>query len=188
MKLSGPAGPASDPRMPRFLLWLVSDSRVQFATGRMHAAGGPRAEEAIIFWIDLVIVLFITLAISLVLAVIPGGRYGGRRIELVWLFVLLFFSTWAMGMWFQPLGPPLWGGNLFAFVFVAVMLVLLIVAVAGFMGPSNGSRPASGRAVGPQHPDDMEPAANVPGIVLSIYFWLLLLTALLAIIFRYTWG
>jgi len=48
----------------------------------------------------------------------------------MWFFLLIFFGTWALGAWFEPLGPPVWGYYWAPFALVAIVLALVIAAAA----------------------------------------------------------
>jgi hypothetical protein len=49
--------------------------------------------------------------------------------SILFLFLLLFFATWAGGVWLTPFGPPLWNTYWLPFVAVGVLLALMLVAV-----------------------------------------------------------
>ena len=60
----------------------------------------------------------------------PRHRDGALWPSLVLAFTLLVLVTWAGGSWLTPLGPALWGGYFFSFVFAGLIFALLIAALA----------------------------------------------------------
>jgi hypothetical protein len=129
--------------------------------------------------LDLFAAFTVALILSLLFALATWKR--GRRRGLFWLFFILFLATWAGGLWMKPFGPALWGIHWLSFLLVGAV-VALILAVAQ-------SRP---RPQGREETIEMlermkreREAKQVAWITLTIFFWILVLTLLGAIVFRY---
>jgi len=76
------------------------------------------------FYADLIAAFVITLVLSLIFGL--GLRILRIRTTIWAFFLLLFFATWAGGMWMLPVGPPLWGVSWMSFVVVGVVVALII--------------------------------------------------------------
>jgi hypothetical protein len=124
---------------------------------------------------DFVIVMIFALVVMLALAA-TANRYRAWPVAL-WFFVLIFLGTWMLGAWFEPIGPRLLGFRWASFALVAIVLALIIAAVEG---PPTKS--PSGPATGP--PDYEVPVAGM-GCVLSVFFWLFVIVAVVTITARY---
>ena len=131
------------------------------------------------FLADFVIVLIFALGAMLVLAV-TANRYRAWPVAL-WFFLLIFLGTWALGAWLEPIGPRVLGVRWAPFGLVAVVLALVIAAVvAAVEGPP--TKGPTGPGTGP--PDYEAPVAGV-GCALSVFFWLFVVVAVVAIATRY---
>lgn len=75
--------------------------------------------------VALLIVLFVTLLVGGAFAA-AGAR--GPWPGVIWFFLVLFFATWAIGAWAQPVGPRAWGVHWLTFLVVALLIALLIAA------------------------------------------------------------
>lgn len=128
--------------------------------------------------IDFIFAFLIALLIAGVLSAMFGGR-GVRRVGawpvFLFLFLILFPTTWAGGVWVAPFGPVAWGGSWLPFVTVGILAALLLAALA----PT--ARPPRGVA------DVTEPARKDEAAALAVggFFWLLLIAFAVAIIVRY---
>jgi Ca2+/Na+ antiporter len=133
----------------------------------------------IMFILELLVALFVSLVLSAVFALATWKR--GKRKGLVWLFLIIFFATWAGGLWMRPFGPTLWGIHWLTFLLVGVV-VALILAV------SQARPKPRGRDETIEMLENMRQrreAEQVAWITLTIFFWVLLLALLSAIVFRY---
>lgn len=90
------------------------------------------------FYIDLVFVVIIVSLVSVGLTI--GRLRPGAWPAAVWFFLLLFFGTWALGAWLQPIGPRAWGTYWVPYVIAAVGISLLLAAAATLAGHP-GDRP-----------------------------------------------
>lgn len=129
--------------------------------------------------LEILAALTVALVLSAVFALATWRR--GRRRGLFWLFLILFLTTWAGGGWMRPVGPVLWGIHWLSFLLVGAV-VALVLAVAQ-------SRPRpQGREETIEMLESMKrerEAKQVAWITLTIFFWILVLTLLGAIVFRY---
>jgi hypothetical protein len=107
-------------------------------------------------------------------------RGAGRRTGLIWLFLVIFLSTWAGGIWLKPFGPTLWGIHWLTFLLAGLIVVLLLITVVPRKAPR-------GRYETLDMLDRIEQEKELEKIAylaLGIFFWILL-TALVAAIFLY---
>jgi len=129
------------------------------------------------------------LSAALIVAVILSALFAlatrkrGLRKGLFWLFLILFLATWSGGVWVKPFGPVLWGVRWLSFLVVGAVIALILA-----VGQSRSRRKPQGR----QETIDMlekikeeRELEQVAWVTLTIFFWVLVLTLLAAIVFRY---
>lgn len=94
-----------------------------------------------------------------------------------WLFFLvLFFASWAGGLWITPIGPSVWGIYWFPFLFVGLIFALMLASVDG---PADPAPPASRpEGAGPEAP-------AVTAALVTTLVWVLLLVLVLPIVVAY---
>ena len=130
------------------------------------------------------------LLVSLALALLLTGLYmlvargSGRRTGLVWLFLIIFLATWAGGTWVRPFGPTLWGVNWLTFLLVGLVIVLFLFIALPRKTP-RGRRETLDMLERIETEKELE---KVTYMTLSIFFWILLLVLIIAIILRYLIG
>jgi hypothetical protein len=128
---------------------------------------------------DLVCALVVAGLLSLVLYYIVGWRapgHGSGFVGVLFLFLVLFLGVWAGGVWFTPVGPPLFGGYWLPFVLMGIFLALLTVALAP---PAPRPAPAA----------DVEADGAPSAVALSgCFLWVLIAGLAGAIAARYIWG
>jgi hypothetical protein len=97
-------------------------------------------EEKRMFYVDLV---FVAVIVSLVSVGLTVGRLRpGPWPAAIWFFLLLFFGTWALGAWLQPIGPRVWGTYWVPYAIAAVGISLLLAAAAALVrAPDDRPRP-----------------------------------------------
>lgn len=105
----------------------------------------------------------------------------------IWLFLMLFLGTWAVGAWIEPVGPVWWGVAWIPFLWAA-LLIMLIVAVAssGDWGGYRTRRPPreTPTSTGAATRTDQQAETTAVAAV-SIFFWVLLFIVLMALVARY---
>jgi cytochrome c oxidase assembly factor CtaG len=94
--------------------------------------------------------------------------------SLAFLVVILFFVTWAGGIWLRPLGPILWRVYWIPFVAVGVVAALLLVAATPRRRPHNRREALQARA--------QERALET---AFGVFFWILVAVLLIAVTARY---
>mgnify|MGYP001060040132 CR=1 FL=1 len=127
------------------------------------------------FWLDFLFVLAIVLLIASVFG-LGGSRYA-TGLDLVGFFLLLFFA-WALGGWFRPFGPALWGVFWLPYVVAALLIGLLLMAAVA----ASGARPA------PRTPTEAREEAEADHAVAAtfgVFFWFFLVGTLVAIVANY---
>jgi len=129
--------------------------------------------------LELLASLTVALVLSALFALATWKR--GLRKGLFWVFLILFLSTWAGGVWMKPFGPAVWGIHWLSFLLVGVV-VALVLAVARPRPKPQGRQQTIEMLERMEQKREVEQAA---WITLTIFFWVLVLTLLSAIIFRY---
>lgn len=133
----------------------------------------------VILW-DLLTALFVGLLFTILLSV---AFWGARGISygIVALFSVVFLAVWAGGIWFAPVAGRM--GYLYFFPFI-VMGFLVIVLVAALKPPHWGYRKKRSRAdTLEKQPEDKE-----IGKAFNIFFWVLIIGLVVAVIIRYATG
>ncbi|MDT8319533.1 MAG: hypothetical protein RQ826_03295 [Xanthomonadales bacterium] len=125
--------------------------------------------------------LAIVLAFIVIAILAPSRRYRAESGTplLVFFFLLLFLLIWAAGAWLTPIGPPVMGIYWASFVIAAFFLLLLLFALA-----SPPDTPRRGSAIEPGEPGDDAMVGTI--VAFSIFFWALLIGAIIALVFRYS--
>jgi hypothetical protein len=108
-------------------------------------------------------------------------RRSGKRTGLFWLFLTIFLSAWAGGVWMKPFGPQLWGINWFSFLFSALIVSLIFAAFAPQRPPKSRNETIK-MLERIQREKELKKATY---ITLSSFFWGLLFVLIVAIIIRY---
>lgn len=136
-------------------------------------------------FVDLMFAFVLALLLALLLVGLFGWRHPrhpGARTATVFLFFLLLAAVWAGGVWSAPYGPVIWGGYWLPFLIVGLFLALIILAVAEAAIPPRARRPVEPPPEG--EPADVGAATGIAA-VFGLFFWLLLIGAIIAIIVRY---
>ncbi len=81
----------------------------------------------------------------------------------LFVFLVLFFATWAGGIWLTPVGPPVWGSYWIPFVVIGVLIALFLATVGAPRPRPSEVQQRPARAPAPR------PA------LFGLLFWLLLL-------------
>jgi len=135
------------------------------------------------FLIDLLFAFVIALLLAGLIAGIGGWRHPNHpeaAPAVIFLFVVLLAVIWAGGVWSAPYGPAMWGAYVLPFVFIGLVTALIILALA----PSTEVMRRD--VVPPAEPaTETEVAAASALGVFGLFFWLLLIGALIAIILHY---
>lgn len=141
------------------------------------------------FIIEFLIVLVLALIFTAMFALLRN-RYGPLP-DLLWMFVILLFATWALGVWFRPIGPPV-GGVYWASFLAAIVVVslLLMVALSGPRPPEQRKREElKGVEIRPRMPTEkqLEEERTEAAAIASLGFlsWVFLAVALAALITHY---
>ena len=127
------------------------------------------------FLIDLLVALVISLLLVLIFSIlfrsrIPWGSF--------WIFLLMvFLLTWAGGVWIRPFGPTIYNATWLPFLIFGIFIVILLAAVIPASPPS-----AQPRTV--ERGQRTEPALSALA-GLTIFFWIILILTLAAILAAY---
>ncbi len=100
-------------------------------------------------------------------------RHRGPLGGLLLFCIIVFLAAWAGQLWINPIGPIALGIAWLPFTFVAISVALLLVAAA-----SGDRKPAA------KNPEPV-PQEAVPFMAIGLFFWLLLLFFLIAILLGY---
>jgi hypothetical protein len=127
-------------------------------------------------------VLVLKFLIGLVTAMAVGAvlrlfilPVGGPWSRFWTVFLLLFLSAWAAGIWFTPLDSEDWGLSIMVFALVA-LVVAVILLLSGF----------SLRVPRPNVPKKQQPETTLIEKVFQVPFWTLIAALAFMIILRYT--
>ena len=115
------------------------------------------------------VVLSFVLSGAAIAILVRGLRF--RPSTPIWsLLLVLFFATWAGGLWLLPVGPSHLGINWLPFVLVTILVAVLVVALA----PHGGTRKG----------DEREVEREVE-VGLGVFFWVLIGALTVAVVSGY---
>ena len=123
---------------------------------------------------DLLFVLLITLVLTAIFVVGFRRQRTGQIIAM--FFVILFLATWAVGLWIVPVGPKVFGVPWVSYLIAGLLMALLLTALV----PLAKSR----RAKDETTTESEEKTVAIA--VFDLFFWILIIALIAAIILRYT--
>ena len=125
------------------------------------------------FWKNLLCALLVSLGLSAVFiaAFRKRGPWGSSL-----FFAVVFLASWAGGLWFAPLGPPIGGVHWVPFLIVGLIFALLLAAVVSPTPPDTTVQLLKKGEKGGEAKKSM---------VLGIYFWIMVCVLLVLVITRY---
>ena len=114
---------------------------------------------------------------AILLAIGRGNAYerGGWATGLV-MFGILFLTSWAGGLWLNPVGPRMFGAEWMPFLLMGFVVALLIAAM------SPGRRPQSRVQA-----QEAAAAEEVVGTTVTAFFWILAICLIAAITLHYAY-
>lgn len=133
-------------------------------------------------WVNIVIALVVAILFTIPIIWLLGWRRPGAGSEEsnwlsgLFLFVLIFLTTWAITAWAAPWGPAVWG--------VSWLLVLIVAAFVALLVLVASPVPRYGEAGATTATTASEEVSEGVGIL----FWVLILLLLLAAIVGGTSG
>lgn len=135
-------------------------------------------ESGRVMAVHIVSSIVIAAFLSLILIGLFRRRGPGPCAGFFFVFSTLFLAVWAGGIWLLPVGPPLWGESWLGFVLVGLVFALLLAVAL----PSR-KQPAT---LDLQHPE-VKAASEAAELVFGLFFYLLVIVLIVAIVGRYTW-
>ncbi|MFW5845713.1 MAG: hypothetical protein ACOCXJ_05750 [Planctomycetota bacterium] len=134
----------------------------------------------------MIIDFLVALVLAVVLAALLTPRWrgssgAGAAAAAFFLILILFPAIWAMGLWMRPVGPAYHGAHVLSYVLGGLFIFLLLLAAAAPSRP----RPSDhgGDEVIPAEAE--REATRTTVAVFGIFFWLLVVAAMLAIAAAY---
>ena len=127
---------------------------------------------------ELITALLIAALLSLLLAAAFGWERPGRPgmlPSLIFLFFIIFITTWAVGGWMTPFGPAILGIYWLPFLLIGLVVALILAAAV----PPR--RPRSAREAVRQAETASE--AQAP---LGAFFWILFVGLIVMLAVKYT--
>jgi len=171
---------SADPRRPR---------RTRHARGTFLAAMTLREKGVrIMFFIDLLAALFIALLLSA--AFVPmvgyrGGNVSEGRGDIAFFLIVIWFVTWAIGIWVMLLGPVVYGVTWLPFLVVGLIAALLLAAAGKASRPRGLSRPGGMHSSGiASHGMDSQSEESA-AMLFGAFFWMLMVVLAVAIFVHY---
>jgi hypothetical protein len=127
------------------------------------------------FFMHLLFALFFAVILFAFLAGALGLK--GPWSRLFWLFIVLFLATWVGGAWLTPMGPLMGGAYWLPFLVAGIVFTVFLAA---FTLPA--PRETTVELVDEKEKEAERKAAMT---ALGIFFWILILLLVAAIIVRY---
>jgi hypothetical protein len=125
--------------------------------------------------IELTFAIAISLFLTVVFIVIGKKAKPGKYVLI--FFLVVFFGTWAGGIWLTPIGPVFLGAYWLSFFVVGVIFALVLEGVAVFSTRTTEAERAAARS-------DVKEEREIESI-LGIFIWILLAILAGAVILGY---
>ena len=139
---------------------------------------------------EFLLVLLLALVVTALFS-FSEARY--RWPDLMALFIVLLLGTWALGVWFRPIGRPVGGVYWASFLIAISAITLLLLLTIGKVGPRPGwpERRAGRGAVEyrqltpAEEKLEEEKAEAEAAASLGTVFWVVVVLALVALLAHY---
>ncbi len=133
--------------------------------------------------INFLFAFLIALVLSTVLIKIYFGKWEWPRFAFV--FLLLFFTVWAAGIWITPVGPQLYGAYWLIYVITGLMIALMFAAF--FTTFRTYNTPRQQVTLPEDEPEELvEQGNNVAmGTAFGLIYWILVALMIVVIGYRY---
>jgi hypothetical protein len=128
------------------------------------------------FWKHLVMALIVSLGLSAIFIAIAGFRKGGPWNNFLPFFFVVFPASWAGGIWFSPLGPPIGDVYWLPYLIMGLIFALLLAAVTS---PFPRDTIVQFVEAGEKTPEKKK------DLVLGIYFGIMIFALVVLIVTRY---
>jgi hypothetical protein len=128
---------------------------------------------------EIFVALMVTVFLSALL--ISTLLKGEHRTRLIWIFLIIFLTTWAGGIWVRPFGPSFRGIYWLPFLWIGIITVLILAVFYPRRIPK--SRWETLEML--QQIEKQKKLNQLTYITLILLFWLLLFLLSMAIIVRY---
>jgi hypothetical protein len=119
----------------------------------------------------------LVIAFLIFVVFLHGFRWVGPFGGVLWFFLIVLFASWTGGVWVRPVGPVLWGVYWVPFVVVGLLAALLLAAASPPRPPGKPPRGVD--------EEDAKGRAEILGVTLSVFFWIMLIFLVLAIAVHY---
>lgn len=132
--------------------------------------------------------IFQDIIIALLVAVMLSGIFalstwrGSRRSGIIWLFLVLFLASWAGGIWLRPFGTETQDLRWLGFLIIGLIVALFLSLRPSPNNFRGGRRETLDMLERIKQEEEIQ---TVTFVTLSIFFWVLIVLLILAIIVRY---
>lgn len=130
-------------------------------------------------FVDLLFVLVVAMLLTFLFS--AAFSWTGPWPGFAWFFVLILLTSWAAGLWVRPFGPPLFGVFWMPYLVFGLIAALLVAAAS----PPEGARRRPGSAPRPPSERDEDVAAEGAAVAVGLFFWLLVLVLVTAVVIGY---
>ncbi|MGK7395772.1 MAG: hypothetical protein ACNS62_14425 [Candidatus Cyclobacteriaceae bacterium M3_2C_046] len=125
-------------------------------------------------FVEILLALIIAIIITVIFVI--GFKNRGPWGSIWAFFLIIFLAIWAASLWVSPRGPFLYGVAWMPIAFVGVVFALIISAAAP---PSNRETIQHNRKIDPE----LKQKTTIN--TFSLFFWLLLVILVVAVVFGY---
>lgn len=123
------------------------------------------------FIADLLTAAIIAIILTLIVAMAFGRR--GPWGSIAVLFLVIFLTTWLVGIWATPYGPAVRGIYVIPFLFFGIAIALLLAAATPYRPPLKESR------------EEPEGEVSESRTVFNAFFWVFLVVMVVLILTAY---
>lgn len=133
-------------------------------------------------FIDLMFAFLVAILVSLLF--LPAHRSVAADREagaggLLFFFLVVLLAAWAGGLWIAPFGPMMWGVYWLPYLVIGLLVALLLVAASEPLRRRDQASPP------PEGDVEAGAGAAATAAVFGLFFWILLIALIGAIILGY---
>ncbi|MCF7859765.1 MAG: hypothetical protein K9N07_10670 [Candidatus Cloacimonetes bacterium] len=136
------------------------------------------------FLIHLLFALILSIFFTAIFA--AGFRRHRSKDGLVFYFIILFITTWAIGLWISPFGPMIFGAFILPFLISGFLFALLLAALMPPFPPSQ-KKDINVDIEESKQTIKSSTRFGAAFLILDFFFWIFIIGMIIIIFSYYIW-